>query len=199
MIKLVLVRHGQSIWNLENRFTGWTDVSLSKQGIEEAIEAGKILGVGEATVSRIKTAFDLVKAEAWEELSERVAISGLSNQLLNWAADRTGKVLPDCVREAERNIWKKKVEAANKDNPTVLVKADPAPVDDNTARMLVNMLTALDTLHRDFEALAGKLGNLTGKLCNIENIIAAEHDKDRELLNTCTDVIADELRTEREC
>ena len=43
MIKLVLVRHGQSIWNLENRFTGWTDVSLSKQGIEEAIEAGKIL------------------------------------------------------------------------------------------------------------------------------------------------------------
>lgn len=43
MIKLVLVRHGQSIWNLENRFTGWTDVGLSKQGVEEAIEAGKVL------------------------------------------------------------------------------------------------------------------------------------------------------------
>ena len=43
MIKLVLVRHGQSMWNLENRFTGWTDVELSEQGINEAKEAGKVL------------------------------------------------------------------------------------------------------------------------------------------------------------
>ena len=43
MIKLVLVRHGQSMWNLENRFTGWTDVELSEKGIEEAKEAGKVL------------------------------------------------------------------------------------------------------------------------------------------------------------
>ena len=43
MIKLVLVRHGQSQWNLENRFTGWTDVELSEQGIKEAKEAGKVL------------------------------------------------------------------------------------------------------------------------------------------------------------
>ena len=43
MIKLVLVRHGQSIWNLENKFTGWTDVGLSEKGILEAEEAGKIL------------------------------------------------------------------------------------------------------------------------------------------------------------
>ena len=43
MIKLVLVRHGQSIWNLENKFTGWTDVGLSSNGVNEAIEAGKVL------------------------------------------------------------------------------------------------------------------------------------------------------------
>ncbi len=43
MIKLVLVRHGQSMWNLENRFTGWTDVELSEQGIKEAKEAGIVL------------------------------------------------------------------------------------------------------------------------------------------------------------
>lgn len=42
-MKLVLVRHGQSIWNLENKFTGWTDVGLSARGIEEAITAGKLL------------------------------------------------------------------------------------------------------------------------------------------------------------
>lgn len=43
MKKLVLVRHGQSVWNLENRFTGWTDVPLSDKGILEAKNAGKIL------------------------------------------------------------------------------------------------------------------------------------------------------------
>lgn len=43
MIKLVLVRHGQSLWNLENKFTGWTDVPLTEQGEKEAIEAGKVL------------------------------------------------------------------------------------------------------------------------------------------------------------
>lgn len=43
MYKLVLVRHGQSTWNLENRFTGWTDVGLTEQGRAEALEAGKLL------------------------------------------------------------------------------------------------------------------------------------------------------------
>jgi 2,3-bisphosphoglycerate-dependent phosphoglycerate mutase len=49
MHKLVLIRHGQSTWNLENRFTGWTDVPLTPTGIEEARQAGRLL-----------------KAEGWE-------------------------------------------------------------------------------------------------------------------------------------
>ncbi|PWH12580.1 MAG: 2,3-diphosphoglycerate-dependent phosphoglycerate mutase [Anaerolineae bacterium] len=44
--KLVLVRHGQSVWNLENRFTGWTDVDLTEQGMAEARSAGKLLKEG---------------------------------------------------------------------------------------------------------------------------------------------------------
>jgi 2,3-bisphosphoglycerate-dependent phosphoglycerate mutase len=40
---LTLVRHGQSTWNLENRFTGWTDVGLSPQGEQEALQGGKLL------------------------------------------------------------------------------------------------------------------------------------------------------------
>src|SRR5262245_60260851 len=43
MHKLVLVRHGESVWNQENRFTGWTDVDLSDKGREEAARAGKEL------------------------------------------------------------------------------------------------------------------------------------------------------------
>ena len=42
MNKLVLVRHGESEWNKENRFTGWTDVDLSEKGIEEAKAAGRL-------------------------------------------------------------------------------------------------------------------------------------------------------------
>jgi len=43
MKKLVLIRHGESIWNQENRFTGWTDVGLSDKGLEEAHQGGRIL------------------------------------------------------------------------------------------------------------------------------------------------------------
>ena len=46
MIKLVLLRHGESTWNLENRFTGWTDVDLSPKGVEEARNGGRLLREG---------------------------------------------------------------------------------------------------------------------------------------------------------
>jgi 2,3-bisphosphoglycerate-dependent phosphoglycerate mutase len=47
--KVVLLRHGQSTWNLENRFTGWTDVGLSEKGLEEAHTAGRLLKEGDYT------------------------------------------------------------------------------------------------------------------------------------------------------
>ncbi len=43
MHKLVLIRHGESTWNLENRFTGWTDVALTPTGVEQALQAGRLL------------------------------------------------------------------------------------------------------------------------------------------------------------
>jgi len=46
MYKLVLLRHGESTWNKENRFTGWTDVDLSERGVQEAKEAAKLLKEG---------------------------------------------------------------------------------------------------------------------------------------------------------
>ena len=74
MMKLVLVRHGQSMWNLENRFTGWTDVELSEQGIKEAKEAGKVLkekgfNFDVAYTSVLKRANDTLKY-ILEELGE---------------------------------------------------------------------------------------------------------------------------------
>jgi 2,3-bisphosphoglycerate-dependent phosphoglycerate mutase len=46
MYKLVLIRHGESTWNLENRFTGWTDVELTPTGVEQARQAGRLLKEG---------------------------------------------------------------------------------------------------------------------------------------------------------
>src|SRR5262249_45086254 len=43
MYRLVLVRHGESVWNQENRFTGWTDVDLNDRGRQEAREAGRMM------------------------------------------------------------------------------------------------------------------------------------------------------------
>ena len=39
MSKLILIRHGQSVWNAENRFTGWVDVDLSEKGVSEALKS----------------------------------------------------------------------------------------------------------------------------------------------------------------
>jgi len=43
MYKLVLIRHGESTWNLENRFTGWVDVDLTPTGVKQAKRAGQLL------------------------------------------------------------------------------------------------------------------------------------------------------------
>ena len=45
MTKLILIRHGQSVWNAENRFTGWVDVDLSEKGVLEAEKSGQLLKI----------------------------------------------------------------------------------------------------------------------------------------------------------
>jgi len=73
MPKLVLIRHGESIWNKENRFTGWVDVPLSPKGEEEAREAAKKLGSQNfqvAYTSALRRAQDtlaiIIKTLAWD-------------------------------------------------------------------------------------------------------------------------------------
>lgn len=61
MKRIVLLRHGQSIWNVEGRFTGWADVDLTNKGVEEAIRAGRLLNqhkifFSQAFVSYLKRA-----------------------------------------------------------------------------------------------------------------------------------------------
>src|SRR3989441_10622400 len=64
MPTLVLVRHGQSLWNLENRFTGWVDVPLTETGRAEARRAGELL-----KGFRFQVAYTSVRSRAEERLS----------------------------------------------------------------------------------------------------------------------------------
>lgn len=57
MHKLVLLRHGESQWNLENRFTGWTNVSLTERGIQEAKNVGKLLSKNNISIDIAFTSF----------------------------------------------------------------------------------------------------------------------------------------------
>jgi 2,3-bisphosphoglycerate-dependent phosphoglycerate mutase len=75
MHKLVLVRHGQSVWNKENRFTGWTDVDLTEKGVEEARRAGKRLKEAnfsfdlafESVLKRVTRTLDIILEEMGEK------------------------------------------------------------------------------------------------------------------------------------
>jgi len=71
MGKLVLIRHGQSVWNLKNVFTGWVDVPLSPKGIEEAIQAGKKLET---------IAFDMIFTSVQIRALETAMIAIVQNQ-----------------------------------------------------------------------------------------------------------------------
>ena len=72
MPKLVLVRHGQSFWNLQNRFTGWVDVPLTEKGKEEAFKAGELL-----KDIRFKVAYTSALTRAQETLRIILEVIGL--------------------------------------------------------------------------------------------------------------------------
>jgi 2,3-bisphosphoglycerate-dependent phosphoglycerate mutase len=65
MSDLILIRHGQSVWNAANRFTGWTDVELSEVGVSEAEEAGRILSSHRIDVVHTS---DLIRAQRTAEI-----------------------------------------------------------------------------------------------------------------------------------
>ncbi|MBT3641987.1 MAG: 2,3-bisphosphoglycerate-dependent phosphoglycerate mutase [Euryarchaeota archaeon] len=65
MTILILIRHGQSIWNAENRFTGWTNIELSEKGEREALDAG--LSLSKISIDSVHTS-DLIRAQRTAEI-----------------------------------------------------------------------------------------------------------------------------------
>jgi 2,3-bisphosphoglycerate-dependent phosphoglycerate mutase len=129
MHKVVLLRHGESTWNKENRFTGWTDVDLSERGREEALEAGRLLQEGGYTfdlaftsvlkraIKTLDTVLDTldlhwIPVEKHWRLNERHygALQGLNK------AETTAK-----HGEAQTQIWRRSYDIP----PPPLTPADP--------------------------------------------------------------------------
>ena len=92
MNKLILLRHGQSQWNLENRFTGWKDVPLTEQGKEEAEKAGQLLNKNNVKIDFVfssvlqranKTAEIALKQTGLEHLWTGENLNMINNASLN--------------------------------------------------------------------------------------------------------------------
>ena len=125
---LILVRHGQSIWNLEKKFTGWVDVDLTEQGKVEAEKAGNLIKSQNIKIEHYYSSFQLranhtmeiIKkilndnnnfVRAWQ-LNERHygALTGLNK------IEMTKKIGEDKVYELRRS-WDKRPDPLNKDSP----------------------------------------------------------------------------------
>jgi 2,3-bisphosphoglycerate-dependent phosphoglycerate mutase len=150
MATLVLVRHGQSQWNLENRFTGWTDVDLSTQGLAEAHRAGQLMQeqgitVDSAFTSLLKRAIktlDIVLEEmdlmwidvtkSWK-LNERHygALQGLNKaetaekygdeQVAQWR--RSYSILPPLLEDGDSRLPANDIKYRNV-NPSLLPRGE---------------------------------------------------------------------------
>jgi len=98
---LVLLRHGQSLWNLKNVFTGWVDVPLSNQGIREAIEAGRAIDLVPFDVCYTST---LVRAQ----ITLMLALSqhrGGRTPVVQHPESKLGKIYDDRTLQEQLPVW----------------------------------------------------------------------------------------------
>jgi len=114
--KLVLLRHGQSVWNLKNVFTGWVDVPLSPKGIEEALNAGKALSGIEFDVGFTST---LVRAQMtmFLAMSERERLPVVQHPDEGWskAYNKNLDILPIFYHNALNERMYGELQGKNKD------------------------------------------------------------------------------------
>ena len=111
MSKLILLRHGQSQWNLENRFTGWKDIALSKKGIEEAVNAGKLM-------SKQNVIIDMIFCSVLQRAIETAKLAIIEMNLKNLWNEKNQLIMIKDQALNERNcgnlVGLNKEETANK-------------------------------------------------------------------------------------
>lgn len=115
---LVFIRHGQSVWNKENKFTGWTDVQLNGNGIQEAFDAGKLLHdipFKFAYVSSMKRAsqtFDIINKVAKEECAECYYSTELKERDYGNLTGKNKQGIKDEYGEEKLHLWRRSYATA---------------------------------------------------------------------------------------
>ena len=199
--KLVLCRHGQSIWNLQNLFTGWTDVDLTEQGIEEATTAGQQL---KSLDIRFDVAFTSVLVRAirtlWLMLDEMdlmwipVERNWRLNERHYGALQGLNKAETTAEHGAEQvHIWRRSYDIA------------PPPVDESDERhprfdpryRKVSSLPATESLKDTLERVSPYwFDQIAPRLEAGENVLIAAHGNSLRALVKMLDNISDEAITE---
>jgi 2,3-bisphosphoglycerate-dependent phosphoglycerate mutase len=199
--KLVLCRHGQSIWNLQNLFTGWTDVDLTEQGIEEATTAGQQL---KSLNIRFDVAFTSVLVRAirtlWLMLDEMdlmwipVERSWRLNERHYGTLQGLNKAETTAEHGAEQvHIWRRSYDIA------------PPPVDESDERhprfdpryRKVSSLPATESLKDTLERVSPYwFDQIAPRLEAGENVLIAAHGNSLRALVKMLDNISDEAITE---
>jgi len=203
MHKLVLLRHGESIWNKENRFTGWTDVDLSERGREEARDAGRLLkdegfafdvaftSVLKRAIRTLWIALDemdrmwLPVRNSWR-LNERHygALQGLNK------AETAAK-----FGEQQVKIWRRSYDIA----PPVLEKSDPRfPGNDPRYRELNEQELPLTECLKDTVARFLPLWNsaIAPEVKSAKRVIIAAHGNSLRALIKYLDKVSDQAIVE---
>tara|TARA_Y100000768_G_scaffold192140_1_gene144068 strand:- start:1272 stop:1871 length:600 start_codon:yes stop_codon:yes gene_type:complete len=131
MSKLILIRHGQSVWNAANRFTGWTDVELSEVGVSEAEEAGRSLSSQRIDVVHTS---DLIRAQRTAEIimSLNEASEGYSTKF-DWRLNERNYGSLQGLNKAETaekfgaeqvHIWRRSFDVAPPDGESLEMTAE---------------------------------------------------------------------------
>ena len=131
MSNLILIRHGQSVWNAANRFTGWTDVELSEVGVSEAEEAGHILSSQRIDVVHTS---DLIRAQRTAEIimSLNEASEGYSTKY-DWRLNERNYGSLQGLNKAETaekfgaeqvHIWRRSFDVAPPDGESLEMTAE---------------------------------------------------------------------------
>ena len=131
MSNLILIRHGQSVWNAANRFTGWTDVELSEVGVSEAEEAGRSLSARRIDVVHTS---DLIRAQRTAEIimSLNEASEGYSTKF-DWRLNERNYGSLQGLNKAETaekfgaeqvHIWRRSFDVAPPDGESLEMTAE---------------------------------------------------------------------------
>tara|TARA_Y100000746_G_scaffold227482_1_gene234170 strand:- start:514 stop:1113 length:600 start_codon:yes stop_codon:yes gene_type:complete len=131
MSNLILIRHGQSVWNAANRFTGWTDVELSEVGVSEAEEAGRSLSSQRIDVVHTS---DLIRAQRTAEIimSLNEASEGYSTKF-DWRLNERNYGSLQGLNKAETaekfgaeqvHIWRRSFDVAPPDGESLEMTAE---------------------------------------------------------------------------